>query len=114
MSWENILKGAFEDVKATLKANKDNGWIGWYIEIITDDLGRTIDDIPYSELKEDLKFLIEESEANASKHEHPAIDHSRSKAGGPIYYEDEVRPENKEHAQANPFFTRQLERLEKN
>jgi hypothetical protein len=134
MIWQSILKnelvspklisnvkveekdphGCCEDIKEELISHRgQGGWIAWYFEGVEDYGEQPIDDITCSELKQLLTWCVEESKANAYIHEKPEADHSRSKAGGPIYYEDKVRPENKSHEEANPYFKQLLEQLEK-
>lgn len=95
--------GCCEDVKAELIANIDKGensWIAWYLNLLIEDIG-PIEDLTCSELKEGLAWEIDESKANAYIHEKPERNQT------------EIKPENKEHEQANPFFTQLLQQLEK-
>mgnify|MGYP003657761530 CR=1 FL=1 len=102
-----------EDIKAELVVSRQSGneedWIAWYIN----SLDGAIEDMSCLEIKRFLEWAIEESQANAYIHDKASIDHSRSKAGGPIFYEKEVKPKNKEHEVANPFFTTLLTQFEK-
>ena len=76
-----------------------DGWIEWYVDIMTDDGDEPLDSMSCRDLKNQLEWAIGESHANRYIHSKPARDTGVISDG------------DRAHEQANPFFTRMLAKI---
>ena len=76
-----------------------DGWIEWYVDIMTDDGDEPLDSMSCLDLKNQLDWAIGESHANTYIHSKPARDTGVISDG------------DKAHELVNPFFTRMLAKI---
>ena len=98
LSSDNCCDAVKQAIHTRIQTEHD-GWVEWYVDIMTDDGDEPLDSMSCLDLKNQLDWAIGESHANTYIHSKPARDTGVISDG------------DKAHELVNPFFTRMLAKI---